>query len=153
MKNMDRFLRLVAIQSTDETTFMIFRFITFLLFVLLFGLIYLANSGGGIFLRSILLEIPYGDKFLHLFLMGTITAFLNISLDLRKWTILGFPILAGTSLMAVGITLEEISQGFNPYRNFELLDLLSNYIGIFVIGSIPSYLTKVGFRWNVNGKA
>lgn len=142
MKNMDRFLRFIVVQLTDETTYMIFRIITALLFCLLFGLIYLANIGGGIQLRAILLEIPHGDKFLHLFLMGTITAFLNISLDLRKWIILGFPILAGTSLMAVGITLEEFSQGFNPYRNFELLDLLSNYIGIFVIGSIPSYLAK-----------
>ena len=140
---MDRFLKFIVVLSTDETTYMIFRLITFMLFVLLFGLIYLANIGGGIQLRAILLEIPHGDKFLHLFLMGTITAFLNISLDLRKWIILGFPVLAGTSLMTVGITLEEISQGFNPYRNFELLDLLSNYIGIFVIGSLPVYLTKV----------
>ncbi len=121
---------------------MLFRGLTALLIILLIILITIANTGNGQFLLTILNSVPYGDKWLHLFLMGTLTAGLNLSLNFRKTNIKGKSILTGTLLMACLITLEEFSQAFIPYRNFEVLDLVCNYAGIFGIGQVPFFFKK-----------
>ena len=125
---------------------MLLRGLTTLLIILLIVLITIANTGNGQFLLTILNTIPHGDKWLHLFLMGTLTAALNLSFNFRKTDIGKKSILTGTLIMACLITLEEFSQAFIPYRNFEILDLVCNYAGVFGIGQIPyffrAYLPK-----------
>ena len=102
----------------------------------------IANTGNGTYLLAILNSVPYGDKLLHILLMGSLTVGLNLSLNFRFSKLWSREVLTGTIIMAVLISLEEISQGFIPYRNFEVLDLVCNYIGIFVLGSIPYFLSK-----------
>ena len=102
----------------------------------------IANTGNGTYLFTILNMFPYGDKWLHLILMGSLTAGLNLSLNFRFSNIRNRKILTGTLIMAVLISLEEVSQGFIPYRNFEVLDVVCNYIGIFGLGTIPYLLSK-----------
>lgn len=119
---------------------MIFKIITAVLGILLVSLIAIANSGNGTYLLSFVHVVPHGDKWLHLLLMGSITAALNLSLDFRTWNFRGRNLLAGSMIVAILITCEEFSQGFNPHRNFEILDLVCNYLGVFVIGQIPFFL-------------
>ena len=121
---------------------MLFRGLTTLLVILLIILITIANTGNGQFLLTILNTVPHGDKWLHLFLMGTLTAGLNLSLNFRKTDFRNKSILTGTLIMACLITAEEFSQAFIPYRNFEILDLVCNYLGIFGIGQIPFFFKQ-----------
>lgn len=121
---------------------MFFRIITGVLVVSLIGMICVANSGNGHFLLSILHKVPHGDKWMHLLLIGSIAAFLNLSLNFKMWTVRGNSILAGTLIVASIITVEEFSQGFLPTRNFEILDLVCNYLGAFGIGSVPYFLSR-----------
>ena len=121
---------------------MLLRGLTTLLVILLIVLITIANTGNGQFLLTILNTIPHGDKWLHLFLMGTLTAALNLSLNFRKTDFRKKSILTGTLIMACLITVEEFSQAFIPYRNFEILDLICNYAGIFGLGQIPFFFKQ-----------
>lgn len=121
---------------------MLLRGLTTLLVILLIALITIANTGNGQFLLTILNTVPHGDKWLHLFLMGTLTAALNLSLNFRKTDFRNKSILTGTLIMFCLITVEEFSQAFIPYRNFEVLDLVCNYLGIFGIGQIPFFFKQ-----------
>ena len=53
----------------------------------------------------------------------------------RRVNILGYGVLLSSLLLAVGITLEECSQLFIASRNFEIMDMVCNYAGIY-IGSL-----------------
>ena len=119
-----------------------YRGLTALLVIIFLALMTIANTGNGTYLLQIMNAVPFGDKLLHIVLIGSLTAGLNLSLNFRFSKILKWEILTGTIVMAVLISLEEVSQGFIPYRNFEVMDLVSNYIGIFVLGSIPYIIHK-----------
>ena len=121
---------------------MLFRGLTTLLVILLIVLITIANTGNGQFLLTILNSIPHGDKWLHLILMGTLTAGINLSLNFIKTDFKNRSILTGTLIMFCVITIEEFSQAFIPYRNFEVLDLVCNYAGIFGLGQIPFFFKQ-----------
>ncbi len=80
-------------------------------------------------------RIPYGDKFLHFILIGTLTYLVTSSLvqalPNRDPKLLA--LLSGLFLALI-FTLEEISQGPIPGRDASLKDLLANYAGITFFG-------------------
>ena len=81
-------------------------------------------------------HIPYGDKVTHFFLIGGLAFATNFFLKKRAINIKGRNILLGSFLIFVIITFEEFSQIWIAHRNFDLLDLASNYLGIFIIGTL-----------------
>ena len=86
-------------------------------------------------LRSFALQYA-SDKVLHFVLIGTLAFLLNLSLRLR--TVGGVRhrlCQQGTSLMLFVATAEEFSQAFIPARDFQWLDLGSNYLGVTLLGS------------------
>lgn len=85
----------------------------------------------GMMVKRTIGHIPLGDKSLH-FLMMTVLSFLfNASFRGRQAKIGGMSILLGSLLAGGIITLEEFSQVFIPSRNFEFLDMVCNYAGVF----------------------
>ena len=121
---------------------MLFRGLTALLILLFLSLMVIANTGNGTYLLTILNSIPFGDKLLHILMMGSLTAGLNLSWNFKTSKFFGREIWTGTLIMSVLISLEEVSQGFIPYRNFEVADLFCNYLGIYVLGTVPYFLIK-----------
>ena len=87
-------------------------------------------------------NLPFGDKWGHFMLIGTLAFLLNYALDGRMVKIAGQKILLGCSIVAVGITLEEVSQIWIPHRTFDLIDLAANYLGIGMAGWV--WLRQVG---------
>jgi hypothetical protein len=85
----------------------------------------------GMSIKNFMGLIPFGDKSMHFCILGTLTFLLNGSLRQKRLNINGFHVLVGSWLIALGITLEECSQAFIPSRNFELLDIVCNYAGIY----------------------
>ncbi len=85
----------------------------------------------GMSIKNIMGNMPLGDKGMHFCILGTLTFLLNGSLKQKRLNINGFQVLVGSWLITFGITLEECSQAFIPSRNFELLDMVCNYAGIY----------------------
>ena len=84
------------------------------------------------FVLTLLHEIPAGDKLAHLFIVAALTwSMLQL---LQDWSIRigNREIPLGVILVLIIMTLEEFLQLTIPYRNFEILDLLSNYLGIIL---------------------
>lgn len=116
----------------------ILAFAIFLFTILSIGL----KTPGGLFVKHIISSIPLGDKSLHFLLLTLLTFLLNSSLRQRKVNLQGYQLLTGSLLIAAGITLEECSQAFIPTRNFELMDMLCNYAGIYAGGLLPCFLNS-----------
>ncbi len=81
-------------------------------------------------------SLPFGDKWVHFILIGTLAFLLNYALDGRMLKIGRLKILLGCSIIAVAITLEEFSQIWIPLRTFDLVDLAANYCGIGMSGLV-----------------
>lgn len=107
----------------------------------LFMVILIAWADSGYAWRAVnlLMQMPHGDKAAHFLLLGTLSFLVNLSLDCRKITVFGHNIPVGNVLIAIVITLEEGSQAFIPHRNFEILDIVCNYAGIFTFGKAAIY--------------
>jgi polysaccharide biosynthesis protein VpsQ len=113
------------------------RWLPFSLFFLFVVGIIIANDLGR--LQTIISSVnalPFGDKWGHLIFMGTLAFLLNNALEGRTVKIGNRRVLFGCAIVAVGITLEEISQIWIPSRTFDLVDLSANYLGIWLAGWI-----------------
>lgn len=93
----------------------------------------------GYFFTHSISQIPFGDKSLHFLLLMLFTLLLNASLQRSQVNLMGINLLTGSLIVASGITLEECSQAFIPARNFELMDMLCNYAGIFAGSFLPAW--------------
>jgi polysaccharide biosynthesis protein VpsQ len=111
------------------------RWLPFCLFLLFVSGIIIANDLGR--LRGIIQWVnllPFGDKFGHFVLIGTLAFLLNYALNGRTIKIGRQKVLLGCSIVAIAITIEEFSQIWIPSRTFDLVDLAANYCGITIAG-------------------
>ena len=81
-------------------------------------------------------QIPGGDKLAHFLLIGGMSLLLNLSLRGTKIRLLGKEFLLGSCVLFVLVTIEEFTQLGMVNRTFDLIDLGSNYLGIFVFGQL-----------------
>jgi len=102
-------------------------FSTFLFVIIQVG----TGSPAGQMISRFIGQIPFGDKILHFILLAVLSFLLNGVLHRRRLNLCGADLLSGSLLVAFGITLEECSQLFIPSRNFEFMDMLCNYAGIY----------------------
>ncbi|MBI1226801.1 MAG: hypothetical protein GC192_16315 [Bacteroidetes bacterium] len=86
----------------------------------------------GLEIKYLIASVPFGDKAIHFCLMVMLSFFLFHAVPHRRLNILGHGLLISSLLLAVGITLEEFSQIFIPSRNFEIMDMVCNYAGIYL---------------------
>lgn len=102
--------------------------ISFLLFI---GyILYSANTGTMNSFFSNINRIPYGDKIAHMSLVGTLAFLLNLLFNAKTFEFKSFNILTASFGVFCFMTVEEFSQIWIATRNFDLLDLTFNYIGI-----------------------
>lgn len=80
---------------------------------------------------TVLHHLPFGDKIMHFFLVGTLAVVLNLYFCHKNVTIFNKKVLLGSLITLIFITLEECSQYYIPSRNFEIMDMCCNYAGIF----------------------
>lgn len=107
-------------------------------------IVYTANTGGSFGLFSLGLKLPYGDKLGHFSLFGAFTFVLILGSNFHQskykstqfYTVLPFVIAA--------ITLEEFSQIFIERRNFDLLDLAADGLGLLAAVKLAQ---KVAQYW------
>lgn len=113
--------------------------IGYIIFILI--IIVIANQGDYItMLTDWVDKIPYGDKGGHLILMGLLSLTVNLSFQCAQWTVGQHTLLKGSVIVAILVTLEEISQLLVSTRTFDWGDLLSDYLGIWAFGQLAWYL-------------
>lgn len=112
----------------------------YILFLVL--LVFLVDQKQYQFLFRFVRQTPYGDKAGHFLLMGLFSLLLNLALSCRKVRVGAFSLLTGSIIVAVIVTLEELSQIFVRYRTFDPVDLIFDYTGIFLFGQLALYLTR-----------
>lgn len=115
--------------------------ITFFGFIL--WVIYLANTGQSSVFFTFVAGIPYGDKLGHFCLFGLLTLATNLALKFKSFTLYSLEVFLGSALVLSFVVIEEASQYFIPNRNFELIDLSADFIGILFFSLVSSYLRKL----------
>ncbi len=114
-------------------------------FLFTIWVIYLANTGGSSVFFNISNSTPYGDKIGHLILFGSFTFLLNFALKFRRFTLFSKSILTGTVCIVLFALGEEISQAFIATREFDLIDLASDAVGIGFFNFLSERLSKRRF--------
>ena len=115
--------------------------IGYIIFILI--IIVIADQGDYLVILTDLVDkIPYGDKSGHLILMGLLSLTVNLSFRCSQWRVGQRTFLKGSVIVAILVTLEEISQLFVSNRTFDEGDLLSDYLGIWVFGQLAWYLNS-----------
>ena len=94
----------------------------------------------GLLIKYGISSVPLGDKAIHFGLMVLLSYLLYYSMNQRRVNIIGHCVLFSSLLLAAGITLEEISQAFIPSRNFEIMDMVCNLVGIYLGSLLPGLL-------------
>jgi polysaccharide biosynthesis protein VpsQ len=113
------------------------RWLPFLLFaIFVAGTIFGSNLGRLGTITHWVNTQPFGDKCGHLILIGFLTYLLNHALDGREINIGRLKLLLGCTIVAVVMTIEEISQIWIPSRSFDFVDLSANYLGIAIAGFV-----------------
>jgi VanZ family protein len=81
-------------------------------------------------IMKLITSLKHGDKFAHLILIGTLAYCVNYLLKFKTIKRFNQDLLVGTIAITIFITLEEFSQNWISTRNFDLMDLSANYVGI-----------------------
>lgn len=105
-------------------------------------IIFIASRKGTRSLLDFVGGIPYGDKLGHFFLMGGFSLLLNLVLDAKNVDLWKFRCLLGSLIVAIVVTLEEISQIFVAGRTFDGGDLVFDYLGIFIFGEAARFICR-----------
>jgi len=106
--------------------------VLFLFLIFLGAIIFLVNSGFDEGIFSFINQVPGKDKTGHFLIMGTFCFLLNSALENRLVPKIPFRFFLGTLIALIFVTTEECSQIFLSSRTFDLMDMLSNYLGILV---------------------
>ncbi len=100
------------------------------------------ETPAGLYIKDVIASIPYCDKVVHFSMMITMSFLLGHATRLRRVNILGQNLLFSSLLLAIGISIEEFSQAFIPARNFEIMDMVCNYAGIYLGSLLPRLQLK-----------
>lgn len=119
------------------------KWLTALYVLFLALLVFMVDQKPYQFLFRIVRRTPYADKAGHFVLMGLFSLLLNLALSAKKIKVGNLSLLVGSLVVALVVTLEELSQIFVRYRTFDLVDLVFDYSGIFLFGQLASYLIKL----------
>lgn len=91
-------------------------------------------------ISSWLHRTPGADKLCYFLLVGALAVAVNWLLNCRTIDLPRGSIQLGTLICLAFATLEESSQIWIPSRNFDLLDLTMNTLGILVLGPLARKL-------------
>jgi VanZ family protein len=118
------------------------KILLFLYVFVLAVIIFIAGQKGTRSLLNFVGNIPYGDKLGHFVLMGGFSLLLNLVLNAKTVGRGKFNYLLGSLIVALVVTLEEISQIFISGRTFDSGDLVFDYLGIFVFGELARFICR-----------
>lgn len=123
-----------------------FKLLTGFYLLLLAAIVFCADQLSYQHLFTFIRAIPGGDKAGHFVLMGVFAFLANLSLSCRTVRVAGRSVLLGSLIVLTLITLEELSQSLVPYRSFDLLDLVADYLGVLALSQAARLYQQKGGR-------
>jgi hypothetical protein len=121
----------LAIMKIRRAKLVLIGFVIFLLAV-----VGMADAGCGDWLFRMARIIPAGDKVGHFLLFGILSFLTNLLANGRRIRLAELPVLKWSALLMALVTIEECSQVFFRSRTFDLLDLASDALGIWLFGRL-----------------
>jgi len=121
---------------------MTIRLLTIIYVGLILTLIFMVDQGKYVEFFMFIHQIPFADKIGHFILIGLLAFSINLSLQCSTITLMKRQILKGSFIVFIFITLEEGSQYFIASRQFDIGDLLANYLGILFFSWLALYFKK-----------
>jgi VanZ family protein len=106
------------------------------------GIIVLADLRGTGYLLNFVGNVPFGDKIGHFCLMGMFSLLVNLALNAKTFQFWKLNYLLGSLIVLTLVTAEEISQIFIRGRNFDSVDLIFDYAGIFICGEAARFICR-----------
>ena len=98
-------------------------------------------------------KIPFGDKFGHFFIYGCLVFLVNIATGFHRISIKGYKILTGVVLVGCFAIIEEFTQISLRTRNFELIDILADILGIAIFSYLSVSMNKLPFLTNFGSQS
>ncbi len=115
-------------------------------FVALFiTIVAIADRGEGSRWWGFIDRIPFGDKFGHLGLIGTLTFLCNLANPPRAYTWLPHFITLTTLILLTLLSLEEIAQAFIPTRTCDWFDWFADLAGLALGQSLAAGIRRLLF--------
>lgn len=96
----------------------------------------------GLEIKHLIAAVPLADKCIHFTITVILAVLLYFATNQKRVNFLGKKVLLSCLVLTAGFTLEELSQIFIPSRNFEIMDMVCNYAGIY-LGSQLARLLKL----------
>ncbi|MCO1334734.1 VanZ family protein [Microbulbifer sp. OS29] len=115
-------------------------------FAFILWIFYLANTGSSSVLFDLTQAIPFGDKIGHIFLYGTFSIILILATRSTSSRFGPVEIYYGALAVLIFALTEEISQAFIVNRTFDLIDLVSDLIGVILANILVYYFNKLRRR-------
>lgn len=116
------------------------RWLAFIYAALIAVIVVMADDGHYRFFFDWFQRTPGADKVGHFMLMGGLAFVVNAALGCKLFPWRGRTWLLGSVIVGVIVTVEEFSQIWIPSRTFDLLDLTSDFLGIFILGRLARKL-------------
>lgn len=91
-----------------------------------------ANLGNSLVLFNLINLIPFGDKVGHVMLYGLLSVLTIISFKYKSLVFKSVELPMGALTVFSFATIEEISQLFFVSRNFDVVDMFANTLGIYL---------------------
>ena len=117
------------------------KWLTVAFALLLLAIVTAATMGWAEPAFAVVRRIPGGDKSAHILLLGTMSLLLNSSLGCARVRCGNISVLKGSLILFALVTLEEISQIWMSSRTFSWGDLACNYLGIFILGWVATFIS------------
>lgn len=111
-------------------------------FLILAGIVILADLRATQFLFQPVRRFPYGDKISHFLLMGFLSFLINLALKAKTFRLWKIDLLLGTLIVLAVVTIEEFSQKFIRGRSFDLIDLVADFAGIILFGELARLICR-----------
>jgi len=109
---------------------------------LIAGIVVLADLKGTRYFMQFGRGVPYFDKLGHFLLMGILSFLVNLLFKAKTASFGKLRYLAGSLLVAIIVTVEELSQLFIIGRSFDPKDLLADFLGIFLFGELARFVVR-----------
>lgn len=115
-------------------------------FLVLAGIVVLADLRETQFLFKPIRRLPYGDKIGHFLLMGFFSFLVNLALKAKTIRLWRINVLLGTLIVLAVVTIEEFSQKYIRGRSFDSVDLVADFAGIILFGELARLICRKFLR-------
>ncbi len=107
-----------------------------------------ANLGSKLAVFNFVSSIQLGDKIAHMLLFDSLSGLTIIAFRFKLFIFKKVEVPVGAVIVFLFAFIEEVSQLFFVNRNFDLLDLFANVIGIYLsVLIINRYRAKIENMW------